>query len=215
MSTAPQTYISPQQYLEIERQADHKSEYFAGEMFAMAGATREHNLLSTNLTRELSLQLKERECEVYSSDMRVKVELTGLYTYPDVTVACEHPQFEDGQLDTLLNPTVVIEILSDSTEAYDRGRKFAHYRKLDSLREYLLVAQDRCHIEHYVRQPDNQWLLSETDDPGGQVALPSIDCTLAMAEVYRKVRFEEGGRDKSGPSGNAVKNFESRNAAIF
>jgi Uma2 family endonuclease len=190
MSTARQTFLTPQQYLEIERQADHKSEYFAGEVFAMVGASRKHNLLATNVTREMSEQLKERDCEVYAADMRVKVDVTGLYTYPDVVVACDGPHFDDNAVDTLLNPIVLIEVLSDSTEAYDRGKKFAHYRKLESLREYLLIAQDRCHVEHYVRQADNQWLLSETDEPNGEVFLPSIKCTLQVAEVYDKVRFE-------------------------
>jgi Uma2 family endonuclease len=195
MSTARQTYLTPRQYLEIERQADHKSEYFAGEIFAMVGASREHNLLATNVTRDLSEQLKERDCEVYAADMRVKVDVTGLYTYPDIVVACDEPQFDDEAVDTLLNPTVLIEVLSDSTEAYDRGKKFAHYRKLKSLREYLLIAQDRCHVEHYVRQADNRWLLSETYEPNDQITLPSINCTLQLAEVYDKVKFEQAEDD--------------------
>jgi Uma2 family endonuclease len=119
--------------------------------------------------------------------MRVKVSPTGLYTYPDVTVVCGEAQFEDNQQDTLLNPTLIVEVLSESTEAYDRGGKFAHYRKLTSLMEYVLITQTKPHIEHYVRQPDNRWLLSEVDSLPDAIHLPSIDCHLALAEVYDKV----------------------------
>lgn len=191
MSTAPQSLITPEQYLEIEREADHKSEYFAGEMFAMAGATRAHNLVTLNTASEIRSRLKGRDCEVYSNDMRVKVEATGLYTYPDIVVACGERQFEDDVVDTLLNPVVIIEVLSDSTEAYDRGRKFAHYRKIDSLSEYVLIAQDRCHVERYERQPDHHWLLSEVDNREASIELPSIECRLAVADVYDRVTFDD------------------------
>jgi Uma2 family endonuclease len=119
--------------------------------------------------------------------MRVKISPTGLYTYPDVTVVCGEAQFEDTQQDTLLNPTLIVEVLSESTEAYDRGGKFAHYRKLASLMEYVLIAQTKPHVEHYVRQPDNRWLLAEADSLHQTLHLPSIDCHLALAEVYDKV----------------------------
>ena len=133
------------------------------------------------------VQLKARPCTTYPSDMRVKVSPTGLYTYPDVTVVCGEARFEDNQQDTLLNPTLIVEVLSESTEAYDRGGKFAHYRKLTSLMEYVLITQTKPHIEHYVRQPDNQWLLSEADSVPDTIHLPSIECHLALAEVYDKV----------------------------
>jgi len=191
MSSVPKTKLTPQEYLSIERRADFKSEFFRGEMFAMVGASRKHNLINTNVTRELSQQLKDSSCEAYASDMRVKVDATGLYTYPDVVVVCEEPQFEDHEVDTLLNPTVLIEVLSQSTEAYDRGRKFAHYRNLDSLSDFLLISQEKPHIEHYTRQPDNQWLLSETTDSDGVISIASIICKLQMSEVYDKVSFEE------------------------
>ena len=122
--------------------------------------------------------------------MRVKIPATGLYTYPDVTVMCGKAQFEDLDRDTLLNPTVIVEILSKSTEGYDRGKKFQNYRMLESLTEYILIAQDAVHIEHYVRQPDNQWLLSEVKDLSAVVELPTIQCTLALIDVYDKVDFE-------------------------
>jgi Uma2 family endonuclease len=187
MSSQVQQQYTPEEYLALERQAQCKSEYYAGEIFAMAGASRWHNLIVTNVLRELSLQLKGRPCTTYHSDMRVKVSPTGLYTYPDVTVVCGEAQFEDNQQDTLLNPMLIVEVVSESTEAYDRGGKFAHYRKLTSLMEYVLITQTKPHIEHYVRQPDNRWLLAEADSLQDTLHLPSIDYRLALAEVYDKV----------------------------
>jgi len=187
MSSQAQKHYTPEEYLALERQAQCKSEYYAGEIFAMAGASRWHNLIVTNVLRELSLQLKGRPCTTYPSDMRVKVSPTGLYTYPDVTVVCGEAQFEDNQQDTLLNPTLIVEVFSESTEAYDRGGKFAHYRKLTSLMEYVLITQTKPHIEHYLRQPDNRWLLSEAESLHDTIHLPSIDCRLVLAEVYDKV----------------------------
>ena len=196
MSTAPKPYFTPEEYLARERQAETKSEYFAGEIFAMAGATREHILCVVNLSRELSLQLLDRPCELYTNDMRVKVDETGLYTYPDLVVVCGEPQFEDAQVDTLLNPTLIIEVLSRTTEAYDRGKKFAQYRRLETLQEYLLVAQDQPWVERYLRQPDGQWLFSVTEELTGLLPLPSISGELRLAEVYRKIPFPDGGESQ-------------------
>src|SRR3989442_15220798 len=160
MSQQISPYISPQEYLRLERQAAYKSEYVHGQIFAMGGASRKHNLVGGNIFGELRQQLKGRLCEAYMSDMRVKVTATGLYTYPDVVVVCGEPKFEDENVDTLINPTLIAEVLSDSTEAYDRGAKFGHYRKVDSLTEYLLVAQKEPRIEQYVRQAAGPWLRS-------------------------------------------------------
>jgi Uma2 family endonuclease len=176
-----------EEYLTLERSRPERHEYLAGEMFAMGGASERHNLIVINVGRELSLQLKGRPCRTYANDMRVKIAPTGLYTYPDIVVVCGAARFDDEQRDTLLNPTLLVEVLSKSTEAYDRGEKFAHYRKLDSLAEYLLIAQDKVHVEHYLRQPDRQWLLSETDDLHHTVHVPAIGCELAVAEIYDKV----------------------------
>jgi Uma2 family endonuclease len=187
MSSQAQKHYTPEEYLALERQAPCKSEYYAGEIFAMAGASRWHNLIVANVVGELRSQLKGRPCATYPSDIRVKVSPTGLYTYPDVTVVCGEAQFEDNQQDTLLNPTLIVEVLPESTEAYDRGGKFAHYRKLAFLMEYVLIAQTKPHIEHYVRQPDNRWLRVEADSLHNAVHLASIDCRLALAEVYDKV----------------------------
>jgi Uma2 family endonuclease len=193
MSTQPKARLTPEQYLEIERQAPFKSEYYAGEMFAMAGASERHNMIVTNLGGELRRQLKNRPCKNYSNDMRVRVEATGLHTYPDIVAICGEARFLDEHNDTLLNPSFIVEVLSPTTEAYDRGEKAWHYRQIASLAEYLLVSQDRRHIEHYVRQADDQWLLSESDDLQDVINLPSINCALAMAEVYDKVEIDEEG----------------------
>ncbi len=192
MSLQPKPRLTPEDYLALERSADCKSEYFNGETFAMTGASEPHNLVVINTIRELSTQLKKRPCKVYANDMRVKVDPTGLYTYPDVVVTCGKAQFDGMHLDTLLNPTVIVEVLSDSTEAYDRGRKFEHYRKLDSLAEYLLIAQNRPHVESYRRQASQEWLLTECSALDGTLRLSSIDCDLALAEIYDKVELPEG-----------------------
>src|SRR5262249_30313647 len=147
VSTHPKTNITPQEYLELERKAETKSEYLDGEMFAMTGVTREHSTIANNIIRELSTQLYERPCEVHGPDLRVKVSPSGLHSYPDLVVVCGELQFEDEHFDTLLNPLMIAEVLSDSTESYDRGKKFAHYRMIDSLQEYVLVSQTECRIE--------------------------------------------------------------------
>jgi Uma2 family endonuclease len=200
MSSLAKPQFTPEQYLALERQAECKSEYFDGEIFAMAGASREHNLIVGNLIRELGTQLKRRPCELYPSDMRVRVTKTGLYTYPDAVVVCGEPQFEDEHGDTLLNPTLIVEVLSPTTEASVRGDKSAHYRRLESLQEYVLIAQDRVRMERYARQPDGQWLLLETTHLGDTVQLASIGCHLALAEVYDKVTFAPGRR-RDGATG--------------
>ena len=189
MSSQPTTYLTPEEYLAIERKAADKSEYIDGVIVAMTGASRRHNLIAVNLTGEIRRQLKGRPCESYTSDMRVRVPSTRLYTYPDVVVVCGEPQFEDDYVDTLLNPTLIIEVLSDSTEAYDRGKKFGFYRTIESLAEYLLVAQDECRIEQYVKQPDSHWLLSDYRSLEETVELMSIQCQLVLREVYDKVNF--------------------------
>lgn len=200
MSSLAQSRCTPEQYLALERQAQHRSEYVNGYVFAMAGASRQHNLIAGNAFGELRTQLRGRPCEAYINDMRVKVSITGLYTYPDVAALCGEPQFEDAHVDTLLNPSVIVEVLSDSTEAYDRGEKFAHYRRLESLRDYLLIAQDKVRVEHYVRQGD-QWMLSEASDLGSTVHLSSLNCAVMLRDIYERVEFlnkEAGTPSRSG-----------------
>ena len=190
MSTAAKPYYTEAEYLARERRAKHKSEYYRGEIFAMAGATREHNLISVNVASELRSQLKKRECEVYPSDMRIRLP-SGLYTYPDVTVACGQLKFLDDEVDTLLNPTILVVVLSASTEAYDRGAKAQQYRNLESLAHYVLVASAKRHIEVHTRQANRGWVISETSDIAATVDLPAIGCQLSLAEVYDKVPFEQ------------------------
>lgn len=194
MSVQLKPILSPQEYLTLERQADTKSEYYAGEVFAMAGASRKHNTIVPNLLYLLVGQLKGRSCEVYNSDMRVKVSATGLYTYPDLVVVCGKPRFDDDQEDTLLNPTVIVEVLSKSTEAYDRGEKFAHYRTLGSMTDYLLIAQDIARLEHYVREPDGSWRFLDSTGLDAVAVIDSIQCQLSLAEVYDKVDLAEAPR---------------------
>lgn len=189
MPLQPKAYITPEDYLAIERRAEHKSEYFNGEMFAMAGASERHVLIVTNVVAELLRQLKGRPDKAYASDLRVRISPTGLYTYPDIVVVCGQAQFADDQKDTLLNPTLIVEVLSESTKDYDRGEKFEQYRSLFSFNEYVLIAQDRYHVEHFVRQPDNRWLLAETNRREDALQLSSISCTLALAEIYDKVEM--------------------------
>ena len=153
----------------------------------MTGASRKHNLIAVNTASSLSQQLRGRSCEVYVSDMRVKVAASGLYTYPDVVVVCGEPKFEDDYLDTLLNPTVLFEILSKSTERYDRIAKSDYYRTLESLTEHLLVAQDEVRVEHYAKQADGQWSLSDLRTIDAAIELESIGCSLALSDVYDKV----------------------------
>jgi Uma2 family endonuclease len=189
MSAIPKRKITPQEYLEMERKAEYKSEYFNGEIFAMAGARRNHNKISTNISGLIWQHLKGKSCESYSNDMRVYVPKTGLYTYPDVVVVCGEPRFQDDVFDTLLNPTLLIEVLSESTESYDRGKKFQHYRSIESLHEYVLVSTDEARIEKFEKTGDGFWFLSEAVGIESEIELTSIECKVALAEVYDKIDF--------------------------
>jgi Uma2 family endonuclease len=186
MATEAKSRLTPEQYLAMERHSETRNQFLNGEVFAMTGASREHNLINGNLFSEIHSQLRGRSYEAYANDMRVKVSETGLYTYPDVVVVCGQPQFEDAELDTLLNPTLIAEVLSESTEVYDRGMKFTHYRTLPSFSEYVLVAQKEVHVEHFIRQSDG-WLLTETGDLTAVLDLPSIGCRLSLADIYERV----------------------------
>jgi len=195
----PISRYTPAEYLELERAAQTKSGYLDGEIFAMAGASRRHNLITGSVVTRLTSQLESQPCEVYPSDMRVRVPATNLYTYPDVVVVCEEPRFEDAELDVLLNPTLLVEVLSPSTAGYDRGITFDSYRTIESLREVLFIAQESVHVVHYVRQDDGTWLLSETRDPEGCLHLASIGASLNLSEVYAKAHFDEKPRPAGAP----------------
>jgi Uma2 family endonuclease len=191
MSAVPKPKLTPAEYLALERKAAFKSEYYRGEMFARAGASEEHCLIKDNLAGEARYQLKGGPCRVVTSDLRVKVDATGLYTYPDVVIYCDRPQFEDHVFDTLLNPRVIVEVLSDSTEKYDRGAKFRHYRQIASLQEYILVAQDEPLVERHVRQPDGSWLLTEFAGRDRVLEFTSVPARVPLAEIYRDVTLPE------------------------
>jgi Uma2 family endonuclease len=194
MTTDPKRRLTPEEYLALERAAEFKSEYLNGEVFAMSRASFAHVQIVTNLVAELKSQLKGRPCRVLSTDLRLRVSPTGLYAYPDVMVACEPFAFADDHFDTMTNPLVIIEVLSESTKDYDRGGKFAHYRSLDSLREYLLVDQASLHVEHFVRQPECRWLLAETNDIAATLQLESIGARLNLADVYDGLDWSQSAR---------------------
>ncbi len=191
-TVAAYAYITPEEYLDLEREGTTKNEYRDGDIFAMAGASRAHVLITANIAGELRSRLKGRTCEVYPIDMRVRVRQTTLFTYPDVVVVCGEPRFEDDVFDTLLNPTLIVEVLSPSTEAYDRGEKFARFRQLASLREYVLVAQKEVHVERYLRQ-GTQWVPSEFRSLDDVLRLLSINCELPLREIYERVTFPNSG----------------------
>ncbi|MFI5384926.1 MAG: Uma2 family endonuclease [Fimbriimonadales bacterium] len=178
-----------EEYLAFERASETKHEFLNGRIYAMAGAGLAHNRICTNLTRELSNQLKGKPCQVLSQDMRVKVPKTGLYTYPDLLVVCGKPALEDDEMDTLLNPSVIFEVLSPSTERYDRGEKFINFQSIESLTDYILISQDRSRVEQFTRGEGGHWIVSRTEPPASLVELPSIGCTLDIEEVYDGVEF--------------------------
>jgi Uma2 family endonuclease len=184
----PNRRLSAEEYLALERQSERKHEYLGGEMFAMSGATREHNLIALQTAAALLSQLRGRPCEVYMGDMRLRVDATGLYTYPDVVVVCGEPQLvADAELDTLLNPTLIVEVLSPSTEGYDRGKKFAHYRTIQSLAEVVFISQERVEVERFSRQPNGDWLLHEVNQLEHRLPLPAIGCEISLAAIYERV----------------------------
>jgi Uma2 family endonuclease len=197
-SAALKKTSTPQEYLALERRAEFKSEYLNGVIVAMAGASREHILITGNISQEIRNKLRHRPCETYSSDMRVLVNRTGLYTYPDVIVVCGEPRFEDKVVDTLLNPTVIVEVFSPKTESYDRGKKFGHYRRLESLEEYVLVAQDEVLVERYLRRGD-EWALTELRHVDDTLSLTSIDCHVPLREIYARIEFPDVSSSKAAP----------------
>jgi Uma2 family endonuclease len=190
MATQLNTYVSPEEYLAVERESDTKSEYYDGVVYAMTGARINHIRIVTNLTVELATQLRGRRCDVLSNEMKVRLQNSRKFFYPDVTVVCGEPLFHDEREDIILNPLLVIEVLSKSTEAFDRGAKFQAYQTLDSLKEYVLVAQDKPIIEQYVRQSDGKWTYTALVGLENSLTLPSVECTLNLSAVYDKVDFD-------------------------
>ncbi len=183
--------FTPAEYLTLERSASYRSEYFQGEIFAMAGGSPRHSQLKTNLIIALGVPLRGHTCTLYDSDLRILVHPTGLYTYPDASIVCGPLELADGQQDVVLNPTVLFEVLSNSTEAYDRGQKFGHYRQIESLREFVLVSQSEVLVERYQRNPDNTWTLTESRGIDALLALNSVSITVPLREIYDKVDFSK------------------------
>ena len=189
---------TPEEYLAYERASQERHELINGEIRLMAGAGVNHVRIVRNIIRQLDTQLDESPCEILNNDMRTKIKLKNSYTYPDLVAICGEPDLEDGEFDTLLNPILIVEVLSPATEAYDRGEKFQHYRTIDTLQEYLMVAQDRIAVELYRRQADGTWLLSEANTLNSSLMLTSIGCTLALANIYKRVSFEQSRTPQAG-----------------
>jgi Uma2 family endonuclease len=183
--------LTLEEYFRLDEASETRNEYFAGEMFAMAGGSPEHSAISANLIGELRNRLKKRPCTVYESNLRVSVSKTGLYTYPDASVICGGIELDERDTTgkTALNPTLLVEVLSASTEAYDRGKKFDHYSQIPSLRDLLLVSQDEPLVERFSRNRDDTWTRSVARGLGASLELPSIGVTLPLTEVYDKVNF--------------------------
>jgi len=190
LSSHSKAFVSVEDYFRIEETAQRKSEYFNGEMTEMPGVSREHTLIVTNLVFRLESQLFDRPFEVYSSELRLKVSATGLYAYPDVIVSDAEPAVEDRGAHTFLNPILLVEVLSKSTESNDRGRKFLHYQRIPSLQEYVLVSPYEFRVEQYVRQAAGKWLYTETTDPNGHISFESIACRVPMEGLYHRVSFK-------------------------
>jgi Uma2 family endonuclease len=190
MAAEPQRNISRQEYLALERQSAEKHEYIDGEIVAMVGASFRHNLIQTRMLAALYARLRGGPCEVLPSDLRVAIPALGIYTYPDITVVCGKPHLEDNEYDTLLNPILIAEILSPSTEGYDRGLKFQRYRLIPTLQEYVLIAQERPTIEHYQRASDDRWILSTYATLDSVLPLRSGDCTIALGDIYAGIAFD-------------------------
>lgn len=189
MPDVPKRLLTQDEYLAQERHAPFKSEYYRGEVFAMAGAKYPHNRVKENLSRLIGNALSNTPCFPLSSDMRVHIPATTLYTYPDIVVVCGKPVFQDSNEDVLLNPRVIIEVLSESTEKYDRGAKFRQYQQIDSLNEYILVAQNEARIECFVRQPGNQWLLSNYTGIDVEMLVTSVNVSIPLSAIYEGVEL--------------------------
>ncbi|PYS66035.1 MAG: hypothetical protein DMF74_02200 [Acidobacteria bacterium] len=190
MSAQIKPRYSLEDYFELERTSEEKWEWFNGEVFCMSGVSPNHGLVEINFAALLSNKLEGRNCRVFPADIRIKTPAAPPYRYADLSVLCGRPIYENiGGVETLTNPELIVEVLSRSTEAYDRGDKFTYYKSIPSLREYLLVAQHRPHISKFVKQSDDSWNQTEVNDLAASLYLPSIDCTLALNEVNRGIEF--------------------------
>jgi Uma2 family endonuclease len=186
MASVPNYYLTPEEYLALERKAEFKSEYMDGVVYAFAGASPRHNLIVANIITTLGVQLKSRPCKVYPSDLKVGVTSSRRFFYPDVSVVCGDDEFADEEQDVILNPTLIVEVSSETTAAFDRGKKFLSYQQIGSLQEYLLVSQDEVLVEGYARQGDDTWLYTKVAGLERSLMLPSVNCELALKDIYDK-----------------------------
>ena len=183
--------FTPAEYLKMEEAAEYKSEYYAGEIFAMAGGSSDHNLIAGNLHTALNQSLDTKPCRVYINDMRLLIQLDGLYTYPDVMVVCGKIRFDDRRNDTLTNPILIVEVLSESTREYDRGEKFKFYKQIPSLQEYILVESENARVECYRRGDGDKWMIEIHEGLDAVVKLESVECEISLRRIYNKVSWLE------------------------
>lgn len=189
MSPLPERVYTAEEYLAFERAVEHRNEFIDGRIYPKLGGSITHASIVGNLLIEIHARLRGRPCTVLAA-MRIKVTRTEAYLYPDVVAFCEPPLLEDAHQDTLLNPGVIIEVLSEATERYDRGEKFAHYRKIESLREYILVAQDKVRVERYVRHGE-RWMLSEISHLDAFLRIETLDCEVSLRDIYDRIELPE------------------------
>lgn len=185
------TYLSPNDYLKAERESDLRHEYLDGQVYAMAGESPDHSTICFNLAVIVGTQLRGKSCRGFSPNMKVRTPPKNLFVYPDLTVVCGEPVFHDERRDVLTNPKVIVEVLSPSTEAYDRGGKWIRYQQIETLTDYVLIAQDQPQVEHFTRQPDGKWIYTTITDLAGILELPSIECRVSLAELYERIVFPE------------------------
>lgn len=190
MVAATRNSVTVEEYFALEQQSEDRLEYRDGAIVAMVGGSEAHSLIQLGIGSLLRVALRDRGCFVYPSDMKVQIAAANIYTYPDISVVCGEREFTPGRRDAILNPILLVEVLSPNTEMYDRGKKFGHYRRIPALREYVLVAQDSPMIEHYVRQDDGSWLWATAEGLNASITLPTLGCTLPLSEIYRQVEFE-------------------------
>ena len=184
-------YISPEQYLEMERASETKHEYYKGEVFAMSGASLPHNFVSHNVYGSLIIFLKGKNCKPFGSDLRIHIPENSLYTYPDISIICGKPETTDSFRDSIINPSVIIEILSKSTKDYDRGTKFTLYRSIKTLKEYILIDSTSVSVEIFTKQEDNSWNLTEFKQLSDSFRITTINLALHLKDVYEDVSFDE------------------------
>ena len=190
MVAKPQKYYSPVEYLALEETAEYRSEFYQGEIFAMSGGSANHNRITRNLVVALEAAFEGKPCEAFITDMRLLVKKNGLYTYPDVMVVCGKLAFVKGRTDTITNPVAIVEVLSESTQGYDRGAKFELYRAIETLQDYVLIDQARVHVEYFRKLEDGRWLLTEFNELEGVLRLESVAVEVSLDRVYQRVEWE-------------------------